>query len=136
MVEGLAEGTVEDLLAAADRVEGAVKLEAVRGLAVAATRGLRAAGVEAVGGVGFRVDWVTEGVAVRMSLVGDFVGEGRAEVALAVSRVGGGRLMLVGRLTGGGRLMLVGRLTGGGWLTMLLTPAARKNMPWFVSQSK
>jgi hypothetical protein len=122
-VVGLAEGTVEDLLAAADRVEAAAKLEAVRGLAVAATRGLRAAGVEAVGGVGFRVEWVAEGVAVRTSLVGDLVGEGRAEAALAVSRVGGGRLMLVGRLTGG-------------WLTMLLTPAARKNMPWFVSQSK
>lgn len=121
---GLDEGTVEDLLAAADRVEAAVKFEAVRGLAAAATRGLRAAGVEAVGGVGFRVDWVAEGVAVRMSLVGDFVGEGRAEAALAVSKAGGGRLMLVGRV------VVVG------WLTMLLTPAARRNMPWFVSQSK
>jgi hypothetical protein len=52
--------------------------------------------------------------------MGDFVGEGRAEAAaLAVSRAGGGRLMLVGRVTGA-------------WLTMLLTPAARRNMPWFV----
>jgi hypothetical protein len=53
-VFGLDGGTVEDLLVAADRVEEAVKFEAVRGLAVAATRGRRAAGVEEVGGVEFR----------------------------------------------------------------------------------
>jgi hypothetical protein len=58
---------------------------------------------------------------VRTSLVGDLVGEGRAVAALAVSRAGG-RLMLVGRV--------VGRLT------MRLTPAERKNMPWLASQSK
>ena len=58
---------------------------------------------------------------MRTSLVGDFVGEGRAEAALAVSRAGG-------------RLMLVGRVDGR--LTMRLTPAARRNMPWLASQSK
>ena len=51
---GLDEGTVEDLLAAADRAEVAFKLEAVRGLGVAVERGRRAA-VVAVGGVGFLV---------------------------------------------------------------------------------
>ena len=55
------EGTVEDLLAAADRADEAVKLEVVRGLGVAVERGRRAVVVVvvavavAVGGVGLRV---------------------------------------------------------------------------------
>ena len=53
------ESTVEDLLAAADRADEAVKLEVVRGLGVAVERGRRAVVVVvvavAVGGVGLRV---------------------------------------------------------------------------------
>lgn len=56
MAVELDEGTTEDLLAAADSVEGPDRFEAVRGLAVvvAVDRGRRAALV-AVGGVAFRV---------------------------------------------------------------------------------
>jgi hypothetical protein len=52
VVVGLDEGTVDDLLAAADRVEVAFRFEAVRGLTAAAARGLRAVGV-AAGGAAF-----------------------------------------------------------------------------------